>query len=386
MSQRRKIRHFTALWALLAVLLTAAVALVSCTSGAGVSPACVGYYAGTDNLISYNWHGEDQLILPPEMIRCFALYTVLENSNSSEDTAAQQDLAAQILYRFQPAYMKTVVMLAGTAPEGFLSKMNERAAALGLSATTFGSITGAEKSEKALWALFSESDGEPSFSVSRSDLADLQKMAVLFHESPALSAILSTNHWSFTGISATQTRTGYLLNDQSELYLQSTVLYLSGQGYDKEGAAIRVAMAGVEENGALSFSAVAVCGTNCDLEMYASCDAGNLCGKVLQKNYRLSYLPDKAVTNEKGGSWFVGMDFFFRVIVFLLPVLGGLLLLLIITSTVLRFKRNIAGRKKYCRDSKELAHGESANEETVEQKQLEDRLTESQSNEENSKK
>ena len=76
-------------------------------------------------------------------------------------------------------------------------------------------------------------------------------------------------------------------------------------------------------------------------------DAGNLCGKVLGKNYGLNRSPEDKDVSEGEGTVFLGTNLFY-VIVFLIiavvVVLGALVIVLGIVNTM---KRNIEGRRKY---------------------------------------
>lgn len=330
----KKSRIVVVLW--LVCILTSFFA--ACSSGAGVTPACCGYAAGKGGEeLSYRWHENDEMILPAEFVRCFALYTLGEDTDKT--------LALRILYDYDAVYMKSLLDKAGLSYDELVTKMNEKSKSEGFG-FSFGSAVGTNESETALLSLLGKS--ERAYTASTGTLTGACKLAKAFNESPLLSELLSSGTAKFdTG--AAKSRVAPLLASAGQYYLETAKIYLAGNAV-KNGQTAYMVIAAVcdkDENGndADSYAAVGIqCGNDSPI-YYGAVDAGNLCGKVLGKNYMLSHLGGGE--DVSGGGMTVGATIFKVIVLGFVAVAGVLLVIVIINGIITRAKRNVEGRKRY---------------------------------------
>ena len=329
-------RYFALFLALIAALTALLTALSSCTSGAGVSSACVGYAAGEGEEALF-WHAEDRFCPPIEFVRAYILLCALEE----DETIFEEDLPMRIVYAYDDVYLRALLERVRTDPDKWLAAINDYARSLGMTDTVFTSLTGTAEGDNALRAAFSLPEKEHVPNVTT--LKDLLCLGRALYERPAVRALYAGYTATFAGSSQEKTRNVPLLRPSSDLYLPDARMALGG--WCKTDGSVRyVALAAVEADGKKALSAVAARTNGDDALLYASCDAGNLCGKCLGKDYGLEYLP-AAVPGGAGVT--VGWGIFHRVILIILALAILLAVVLIVVGAIVRFKRNREGRKKY---------------------------------------
>ncbi len=327
--------------------------LVSCGSDDGVSIACVGYVKGEAGTVQNEKNGEERYILPAEFVRSFAVYTAFEKGETSLETGAQ------VLYSYDKVYMKTLVDSVSGEPQAFLEEMNEVAAVAGTS-LHFGSMTGLRNSEEEFFEYLEKGC---AFAESTGTLEDLKKAAELFLKNEILSRLLSVYEWKIG--SKFVSRSAPLLQPKSKWYLENCRLYLSGQAI-RGTKSIFIALAAVEEEGRVSFAVVAEQSGEDDPTNFAAVDAGNLCGSVFGIDYGFSF---SSTELPGGGGITVGATIFKVTILVLAVILAGLIVLLVIVTTIERFKRNRAARIKYASPKKSGRNGDIGQEKGSEEEE-----------------
>lgn len=300
-----------------------------------VSPACLGYAAGETSEI-YSRHAKDAFYIPVEIVRAFFIYTAKDGVDK------QEDLFWRLIYDYDSLYARSVLEKFFQSPEDALEKMNRKAEALGLTGTVFHSITGSSDSEDALYTALKLE--KLPFIGSRTCLRDCFLICRAFAEDPTMREILGTRSVKFPEISERKYRVAPLLDDASDFRVEETVLSIGGWTTNDSGKDQYVSLAAVEIEGRRSCAAVSAHTGDTGALSYASCDCGNLCGKVLGREYNLSYLPGG---NTGGTGLVVGRSFFAAVLIILLCATAVVLILLIAVGVTVRFKRNREGRKKY---------------------------------------
>ncbi len=310
-------------------------AFCGCSGGlSGVSAACVGYAAGEENATRL-WHEEDRFYMPVELVRAFWIYTV-------KDRFSQEELYVRLIYDYDTVYAQLLLERTLGDIERTLHEMNEKATALGLSETSFGSVTGQAQSEESLRAAMGEAPSD--FQGSLTCLRDCFILCRLFADDQTMRSLLGSLSVSLPGTSERKRRSAPLLNASSELYIEDAVLSAGGWTTDEQGKNRYVTLTAVEIDGRRGCSAVGTATGDGTAVNYAACDGGNLCGKVLGKEYKLTYAPYES--EEKTGL-VVGRQFFAAVLVILLVIICAALVLLVIAGAAVRFRRNYEGRKKY---------------------------------------
>ncbi|MBQ8235817.1 MAG: hypothetical protein IJZ37_03930 [Clostridia bacterium] len=323
-----------------------------CGEGAGVTPACIAYSAGAaGEQPTLNWNEEEQQLLPAEIVRATALLAAFEKGYDSEL------MAARVVYDYSAVYMKEIVSFFGT-PQALLSEMNDVAKELSLEQTSFGNVTGTVATEKALYEALELEQGE--FVPAYSTVADLTVLGKALYENETLRALYGTQTYRFGDSGGGKSRNAPLLRKGADQYLENALFYLFGTVTDGNKKMTGVAIAAVEEDGKIAFSAVAEHSGLEDPTLFAAADGGNLCGQVLGKNYGLNYNP-KASSNENAGdkgTVRIGTNLFYVIVFLFLAVLGVLAVVGITFSVINTVKRNREGRRKYCTPKEQPKSGE----------------------------
>ncbi len=304
-----------------------------------MSPACTGYVAGKQ-APEYKWHGEDAFFMPTEFVRAFFVYTARERVESTE-------LFLRVIYGEGEVYVRALLEKLGTDYETFLTEMNDTAKKLGMVHTSFSSLTGNREEEAALRSAlgFPEVD----FSGSKSCLDDCFIFCRALASDAGMIKIFGEYTTKFPESSAQKTRNEPLLRPSSEFYIEDAVVSLGGWGVTG-GRNPYILISAVRNGESMGYSAVSSYTGDKDALSYAACDSGNLSGKAVGKDYQLNYLPSSATSGTGmviGGSIFSGG---------ILIVFGLALIFLILTAAVgivVRFKRNVEGRKKYTTPKKQ---------------------------------
>ncbi|MBQ8911690.1 MAG: hypothetical protein IJY89_03895 [Clostridia bacterium] len=333
-------KYFLKISCLLFALLFALTLFAGCLSqSAGVTVACIGYSAaelgGSETL---SFENKEQRLLPGELVRSAALLAAVNAGFADEQSLAR------VIFDYDAVYMKAIVMHMG-GPTHLLEAMNDLAHSLHMNGTVFGSITGTVKAEGSLYAALELET--PAFAESKSTTSDLLLLARALYENEILSALYAVRAYAFPGEPAPKTRNAPLLRPGHDCHLENARFYVGGTVVDAGGKVTGLAIAAVAEEGKIALSAVADHSGLEDPIPYMAADAGNLCGKVLGKNYGLNRSPEDKDVSEGEGTVFLGTNLFY-VIVFLIiavvVVLGALVIVLGIVNTM---KRNIEGRRKY---------------------------------------
>jgi hypothetical protein len=305
----------------------------------GVSVACTGYVAGpAEGNAQISFEEKTPRLLPGEMVRAALLLTAVKEGFTDENALAR------VVYDYDAVYMKAVV-LKFESPAALLSKMNALAEELGMKDTVFGSLSGTVKSEADLYAALELV--APDFSESKSTLADLLLLAKALYGEPILASLYGKRVHEFPGESAPKTRSAQLLRPGNDQYLEAAVFYISGTVADAAGKVTGIALAGVTEEGQLAFSAVADHSGLEDPIPYMASDAGNLCGKVLGKNYGLNKAPVVEDPSGGEGTVFLGTNLFYVIVFLVGAVVFVLFAIGLVFAVINTMKRNIDGRKKY---------------------------------------
>ena len=312
------------------------LSLCGCSESPGVTTACVGYSVGDEAGEIYRWHESEQRTVPAEFVRIFALYTALNGG-----AEPSEDEQAAVLFNYNAVAMKKVADTAG-GRETLLAEMNVLAKENGLSATSFGSLTGSETAEGELGNVYGR---DFAFDYSFSTLKDLREMALLFAEKPQIAELLSKLSYRFPGESNAKYRNAPLLRKNSEFYLENVVLYLAGSVAFADGSNEYIAITVLNGAGKKSVSVVAERSGQDATEPFAACDGANLAGKVIGEDYGFIYRPSEQTL---GGGMTIGAGWFAIAIVVFVALLLVLILAVVIVGIITTAKRNAEGRKKYC--------------------------------------
>ena len=321
-----------------ALLLTVLFLLpfAACSSDAGVSSACIGYAAG-ENEPSLSWQAGDVFVPPIEFLRAAAILYALEK----DEALGEEELPYRLVYTYDDTYMTALLQRLSTDPDRMLAALNEYAKALGMTGTTFCSLTGIAENEHALRASFSLPEKEHRPNVTT--LEDLYFLSRALYANPGTRALYAGYSMTFAGTSQEKTRNIPLLRPSSDQYLPDARMALGGWCRN-DGSNRYVLASAIGSDGKTAFSVVAARTDNNDALLYAACDAGNLGGKCLGMNCRLEYLP---ASDPGRGGLNGGRGIFHTVILVILALALLLLLLLILAGVIVRVKRNREGRKKY---------------------------------------
>jgi hypothetical protein len=327
-------------YSLLLVLVLTVPMLVGCLpESAGVTAACIGYSAGAEGADErLSFENEEKRLVPGEIVRAMALLAAHRAGFSDEKTMAR------VIFDYDAIYMKAIVQYMG----GYyllLDAMNEYAASCGMKNTVFGSLTGSVKWESDLYAALESVSAE--FSESFSTTSDLLMMARQIYENETLSALYGVRAYEFSGESAPKTRNAPLLRPGNDCYLESAVLYVGGTVVDAGGKVTGIALCGVKEGEEIAFSAVAEHSGAEDPIPYMAADGGNLCGKVLGKDYNLNKSPEATDLSGEDGTVFLGTNLFYVIVFLILAAVLALFAVGAVIAFVNTMKRNIEGRKKY---------------------------------------
>lgn len=315
----------------------------SCSESLGVTTACVGYSVGDQTGEIYRWHESEQRTMPAEFVRIFALYTAL-NGGAEPDRDGQ----AAVLFNYNPSAMKKVADEVG-GREALLAEMNVLAKEKGLSATSFGSLSGSETTERELGDAYGT---DFAFAYSFSTLKDLREMALLFAEQPQLTELLSKLSYKFPGESNAKYRNAPLLRKNSEYYLENVALYLAGSVTFADGSSEYIAITVLNGADKQGVSAVAERSGRDATEPFAACDGANLAGKVLGEDYGFIYRPVEQTLG--GGGVAIGAGWFGITIVLIVILLVLLLAAVVVVGIINTAKRNAEGRKKYCNRQEDI--------------------------------
>lgn len=324
---------------LCALLLTVPLFAGCLSQSAGVTVACIGYSAaekGQSEQLSFE--NKEVRLLPGELVRAMALLAASAEGMEDESTFAR------VIFDYDTVYMKAVVNHFGS-PEGLLSRMNALALELGMKNTVLGSISGTVKGEGSLYAALEME--APAFKESKSTTSDLLLLAERIYSTPVLAELYSKRDYAFSEGKTPKTRNAPLLQKGNDCYLENAVLYIGGTVMDAGKKVTGIALAAVEEDGRIAFSAVADHSGLEDPAPYMAADAGNLCGKILGKSYGLNKAPQGSDVTEGEGTVFLGTNLFYVIVFILLVVVALLGILAIALGIVNTLKRNAEGRRKY---------------------------------------
>ena len=320
----------------LSLILLTGLLLPGCSSS-GVSPANTGYAAGSD-FADRLFRAEESFLLPAEIVRALALYAARDLDDPS--------LFSRVVYKYETAYMKTLVEKTAGSPAAFLEKMKACAASLGMARTALSSLTGASDTDAALYAAFGEDP--PAFDGNSSTLSDLFLLCRALCENDRTRALYGACTVDLPELSSPLTRDAQLLLPASDRFLENAVLDLSAWTYDpsikKPDQRCRLQLAAVRNGDALGFAAVMTYTGDDEARVYAAVDAENLAARAAGLDLSVSYQPSG--TGRRAGMT-VGASKFAAVILVLLAVILVLLVLVVTVSAVVRMKRNVEGRKKY---------------------------------------
>ncbi len=338
--------------ALLMVLLLLLGIFAGCAQGAGVTPACIAYSAGIEGeQAALGWNEEEQQLLPAEIVRATALLAALEKGYENEA------IAARVVYDYGAVYMKEIVSFFGD-PGDLLAEMNAVAKKLSLEHTTFGNVTGTVPTEKALYEAMALVQGE--FASNYSTVSDLTVLGKALYENETLRALYSTQTYRFGDSGGGKSRNAPLLRKGADQYLENALFYLFGTVTDGNRKMTGVAIAAVEEDGKIAFSAVAEHSGLEDPTLFAAADGGNLCGQVLGKDYGLNYNPKASSNQNTGdkGTVRIGTNLFYVIVFLFIAVLTALAVVGITFSVINTVKRNREGRRKYCTPKEQPKNGD----------------------------
>ena len=320
-----------------ALLLTLCLLLLAaCSSGAGVSSACIGYAAGEEEA-SLLWCADESFVPPIEFVRALAILCAVEK----DAAIGESELPARIVYDYDDAYMRSLLERCSSDPDAWIDVMNARAASIGMTGTRFSSLSGVPDNESALRAAFSLPAKEHT--PNTSTLKDLFLLGRALYNNAAVRALFAGYSTAFAGSSREKTRNIPLLRPSSDLYLPDARMALGGW-CKNDGSARYVLLTAAESGDKTAFAAVASRTDTGDALLYAAVDAGNLCGKCLDKQYELNYLPSG---EQDGGGMVDPSGILIKAILIVLALLLLLALILILVGAIVRFKRNRDGRRKY---------------------------------------